>query len=141
MATPTHAPRGARTGGAAGRGAPWFKTSQRVLGRDWPTAYLFMLPMVLLLFGLIGYPFVRALYLSFHNAVGIRIGNFVGLDNYINLWADDFFIRAVWITVDLHRRLGVLQVLARDRDGAAAAQRAALGLGARRADPAAVHHP
>ena len=54
---------------------------------------------MLLLFGLIGYPFVRALYLSFHNAVGIRIGNFVGLHNYINLWADDFFLRAVRATV------------------------------------------
>jgi len=77
---------------------PWFKTSQRILGRDWPAAYLFVLPTVLLLFALIGYPFVRALYLSFFNAVGIRIGNFVGLDNYVNLWADDFFIRAVRTT-------------------------------------------
>ena len=74
---------------------PWFKSSQRILGRDWPTAYLFVLPTVLLLFGLIGYPFVRAVYSSFHNAVGVRVGNFVGFDNYINLWADDFFIRAV----------------------------------------------
>ena len=74
---------------------PWFKASQRALGRDWPTAYLFVLPTVLLLFALIGYPFLRALYLSFFNAVGVRIGNFVGFDNYINLWADDFFIRAV----------------------------------------------
>ena len=51
---------------------PWFKSSQRILGRDWPTAYLFVLPTVLLLFGLIGYPFFRAVYLSFHNAVGVR---------------------------------------------------------------------
>jgi multiple sugar transport system permease protein len=77
----------------------WFKSSQQALGRDWPTAYLFVLPMVLLLFGLIGYPFARALYLTFFNAVGVRVGNFVGLDNYINLWADDFFIRAVWTTL------------------------------------------
>ena len=50
---------------------PWFKASQRALGRDWPTAYLFVLPTVLLLFALIGYPFLRALYLSFFNAVGL----------------------------------------------------------------------
>jgi multiple sugar transport system permease protein len=55
--------------------------------------------MLLLLFGLIGYPFARAVYLSFHNAVGPRIGNFIWFDNYINLWKDDFFIRAVWTTV------------------------------------------
>ena len=78
---------------------PWFKSSQRILGRDWPTAYLFVLPTVLLLFGLIGYPFVRAVYLSFHNAIGVRVGAFVGFDNYVNLWADDFFLRAVSVTV------------------------------------------
>ena len=55
--------------------------------------------MFLLLFGLIGYPFGRAVYLSFHNAVGPRIGDFIWFDNYINLWKDDFFIRAVWTTV------------------------------------------
>ena len=77
----------------------WFKSSQRILGRDWPTAYLFVLPTVVLLFGLIGYPFVRAVYLSFHNAIGVRVGNFVGFDNYVNLWADDFFLRAVSVTV------------------------------------------
>jgi multiple sugar transport system permease protein len=54
---------------------------------------------VLLLFGLIGYPFGRAIWLSLHNAVGIRVGNFVGLQNYANLWADDFFVRAVGVTV------------------------------------------
>ncbi|MGE3270080.1 MAG: ABC transporter permease subunit [Chloroflexota bacterium] len=77
----------------------WFKTSQRILGRDWLTGWLFVLPMVLLLFGLIGYPFVRAVWLSLHNAVGIRTGDFVGLQNYINLWADDFFLRAVTVTI------------------------------------------
>src|SRR5207248_4854285 len=39
------------------------------------------------------------IYLSFHNAVGIREGNFIWFDNYINLWSDDFFIRALWTTV------------------------------------------
>ena len=78
---------------------PWFKSLQRLLGRDWLTAYIFVLPMFLLLFGLIGYPFGRAVYLSFHNAVGPRIGDFIWFDNYINLLKDDFFIRAVWTTV------------------------------------------
>jgi multiple sugar transport system permease protein len=78
---------------------PWFKASQRLLGRDWPTAWLFVLPTVLLLFGLVGYPFVRAVILSFYNSVGVRVGDFVGLRNYENLWADDFFIRAFWVTV------------------------------------------
>jgi multiple sugar transport system permease protein len=77
----------------------WSKAVQGVLGRDWLTGWLFVLPMVLLLFGLIGYPFMRAVWLSVHNAVGIRTGNFVGLQNYANLWADDFFLRAVMVTI------------------------------------------
>src|SRR6266536_2271730 len=81
------------------RSRPWFKASQRILGRDWPTAWLFVLPTVLLLFGLIGYPLARAIFLSFHNAVGVRTGNFVGFENYVNLWKDDFFLRAVQTTV------------------------------------------
>ena len=39
--------------------------SEQVLGRDWRTAYLFAGPMVLLLVGLIGYPFVTAVWMSF----------------------------------------------------------------------------
>lgn len=99
MAAPTTTPRGiaiaARRSGRRGL----FKATQRILGRDWPTAWLFAAPMVLLLFGLIGYPFVRAIWLSFYNTVGTRQGQFVGLQNYINLWADDFFIRAVGVTI------------------------------------------
>src|SRR4051794_2560976 len=98
VAAPYTQPRGAQVAAQPLGARPWFKTSQRVLGRDWPVAYLFVLPTILLLFGLVGYPFVRGLVLSFFNAVGIRTGNFVGLDNYINLWADDFFLRALWTT-------------------------------------------
>jgi multiple sugar transport system permease protein len=76
-----------------------FKSSQRILGRDWPIAWLFFLPTALLLFGLIGYPFVRAIYLSFFNVVGVREGAFVGFQNYANLWSDDFFRRAIVTTV------------------------------------------
>jgi multiple sugar transport system permease protein len=76
----------------------WFKTSKRILGRDWPIAWLFFLPTALLLFGLIGYPFVRALYLSFFNVVGVREGAFVGFQNYANLWSDDFFKRSLVTT-------------------------------------------
>ncbi|MGI9147398.1 MAG: ABC transporter permease subunit [Chloroflexota bacterium] len=76
----------------------WLKSSTRILGRDWPIGWLFFLPTALLLFGLIGYPFVRAVYLSFFNVVGVREGAFVGLQNYTNLWADDFFRRSIVTT-------------------------------------------
>src|SRR5579859_5640331 len=77
----------------------FFKSSQRILGRDWPIAWMFFLPTALLLFGLIGYPFVRALYLSFFNVVGVREGAFVGFQNYVNLWSDDLFRRSIMTTI------------------------------------------
>src|SRR4051812_44713598 len=90
----------ARVGAAPATARPSvFKSSQRILGRDWPIAWLFFLPTALLLFGLIGYPFVRALYLSFFNVVGVREGAFVGFQNYINLLGDDFFRRSIVTTV------------------------------------------
>src|SRR5919199_4780454 len=84
---------------AAPAAAPgWLRASRRLFGRDYPIGWLFILPTVLLLFGLIGYPFVRAVYLSLFNVVGVRQGDFVGLRNYANLWSDDFFVRAVLTT-------------------------------------------
>jgi multiple sugar transport system permease protein len=51
--------------------------------------------MVLLLGGLVAYPFMNAVYLSFTNTVTIQTGPFVGLRNYEILWADSFFRSAV----------------------------------------------
>src|SRR3982074_3158330 len=90
---------GARVGAPPTAARPsFFKSTQRILGRDWPIAWLFFLPTALLLFGLIGYPCVRAVYLSFFNVVGVREGAFVGLQNYANLWSDDFFRRSIITT-------------------------------------------
>jgi multiple sugar transport system permease protein len=100
MASPLAQPRSLGTGASHGvRTSTWHTSLQRILGRDWVTAWLFVLPMVLLLFGLIGYPFGRAVYLSFHNAVGVQVGKFIGFDNYANLWQDDFFSKAVLTTI------------------------------------------
>jgi multiple sugar transport system permease protein len=72
------------------RGA-FARTSERLLGRDWRVAYLFFLPTALLLGGLVAYPFFYAIWLSLHVAVGPRVGAFVGLNNYIDLWTDPMF--------------------------------------------------
>lgn len=77
----------------------WFKRSQRLLGRDWPTAYLFVALTVILLGSVKAYPFLRALWYSFHNVIGVRVGEFVGLHHYIALWGDDRFTRAVGVTL------------------------------------------
>ncbi len=74
------------------------KRLQRSLGQDWNVAYVFMAPTVILMGGLIAYPFLRALYISFTNTTTRDIGPFVGLMNYKNLWADIFFRRSVVIT-------------------------------------------
>ena len=71
---------------------------QRILGRDWGVAYLFMVPTVILMGGIIAFPFLRAFYISFTNTTTLQIGPFVGLTNYINLWKDIFFRRSVVIT-------------------------------------------
>lgn len=75
------------------------RSLKNILGPDWFTAYLFVLPMILLLGGLIAYPFVRAVYLSFTNTVTLDIGPFVGFRNYRVLWNDSNFRGAFVNTV------------------------------------------
>ncbi|MBX3050297.1 MAG: ABC transporter permease subunit [Caldilineaceae bacterium] len=70
-----------------------------ILGRDWETAYIFVLPTILLLGGLIAYPFLKALYLSFTNTISLETGPFVGLANYTSIWADRVFRQSVSNTV------------------------------------------
>ncbi|MEM7028395.1 MAG: ABC transporter permease subunit, partial [Chloroflexota bacterium] len=48
--------------------------------------------------GIIAYPFIQALYLSFTRTIGLVTGPFVGMDNYMNVWSDRFFWESVWIT-------------------------------------------
>ncbi|NLF11002.1 MAG: ABC transporter permease subunit, partial [Anaerolineaceae bacterium] len=74
------------------------KRLQRALGQDWNVAYVFMAPTVLLMGGLIAYPFLRAVYISFTNTTSRDIGPFVGFLNYRNLWNDIFFRRSVVVT-------------------------------------------
>lgn len=78
---------------------PLYVRLQNLLGRDWHVAYVFVLPTLLLLGGLIAYPFVNAVYLSFTNTVTLQTGPFVGLRNYRVLWQDSFFRTAVWNTM------------------------------------------
>ena len=75
------------------------KRLKALLGPDWKEAYLFMLPTVILMGGIIAIPFIQALYLSFTRTTSLEVGPYVGLDNYRRLWADEFFRQSVWITV------------------------------------------
>lgn len=77
----------------------FWKQSRRFLGRDWQVAYVFIAPLVILLFGLIAYPLVRAFILSFYNYTGITNRGYVGLDNYTRLWENNQYRDSVVTTV------------------------------------------
>ncbi|HXF61616.1 MAG TPA: sugar ABC transporter permease, partial [Caldilineaceae bacterium] len=78
---------------------PLYARIGQVLGKDWAVAYVFVLPTLLLLGGLVAYPFMNAVYLSFTNTVTLQTGPFVGLRNYRVLWEDPFFRSAVKNTI------------------------------------------
>ncbi len=82
-----------------GPAGTFWKQSRRVLGRDWQVAYIFVAPLVILLFGLIAYPLVRALILSFYNYTGITNRGYVGLQNYERLWDNNQYRDSVVTTI------------------------------------------
>ena len=61
---------------------------QAVLGRDFVIGYLFVLPLIVFIFGLIAYPTVYGIYLSMTSKIAGRPEIFVGLENYESLWQD-----------------------------------------------------
>lgn len=81
---------GSRTLGAGGSLAaprPSAPTStsialRRALGRDWATAWPFLLPCLLVIVGLVAYPFVSAILLSFQTKLVGSPGTWVGFQNY-----------------------------------------------------------
>src|SRR5438477_1409347 len=67
------------------RQAPSRVGFRRLLGRDWATAWLFLAPCLLVLVGLIAYPFVSAILLSFQAKLVGSPGVWVGFQNYQDL--------------------------------------------------------
>ncbi len=63
--------------------------------------YLMVVPICLLLLGLVAYPFVYAIYISFTSRIVGDAGHFVGFDNYRTLFNWVSFNRAVANTVTL----------------------------------------
>jgi multiple sugar transport system permease protein len=66
-------------------GSPVAVAARRALGRDWASAWAFLAPCLLVLIGLIGYPFVSAILLSFQAKLVGSPGAWVGLQNYYEL--------------------------------------------------------
>jgi ABC-type glycerol-3-phosphate transport system permease component len=66
------------------------------LGRDWKVALIFVIPIVILMGGLIVWPFINAVSLSFTTRSLItRTEQFVGFDNYMRLLRDTDFLVSI----------------------------------------------
>jgi multiple sugar transport system permease protein len=70
-----------------------------LFGRDWKVAFPFLAPLVIIMGGLILWPFLNAVWLSFTVRNIRRQEVFVGLQNYERLLTDADFITAVTNTV------------------------------------------
>ena len=78
---------------------PFNKRLKQILGPDWQEGYTFLLPSAIFLFGVVALPFLIAFLLSFTNTHRLgEIGPYVGMQNYVRLWQDQFFRGSVWIT-------------------------------------------
>jgi ABC-type sugar transport system permease subunit len=68
---------------------------RRLVGPDARLGFLFVLPVAVAVLALVAYPFTYAVYLSMtHKLVGLP-PVFVGFENYVRLYEDGFFRRAV----------------------------------------------
>lgn len=72
---------------------------ERWFGKDWKMAVLFMAPIVILMAGLILWPFVNAVLLSFTTRNIARQDVFVGLANYTRLLSDTQFTGSIGNTI------------------------------------------
>ncbi len=73
--------------------------SERAFGKDWKTAWPFILPLLILMFAIIGWPVVKAVSLVFTRTVGFQTGPFVGLQNIANLIHNPDYPASIKVTV------------------------------------------
>src|SRR5437588_11162651 len=92
------------------RQAPSRVGLRRLLGRDWATAWLFLTPCLLVLVGLIAYPFFSAILLSFQAKLVGGPAVWVGFGNYQDLFTGRDLSGQFWQAV----RVTVLFTLAAD---------------------------
>jgi multiple sugar transport system permease protein len=77
-----------------------FSRIEAILGRDWKVALPFVLPVVIIMGGLILWPFINAILLSMTvRSLVTRTESYVGLANYARLLTDADFINSVRNTV------------------------------------------
>jgi multiple sugar transport system permease protein len=79
---------------------------QRFLTQDRTLGYLFLFPAILVIVGLVAYPFASAIVMTFQAKTAGAPGRFIGLDNYRELFSSEQFIRTVMNTV-VYTAIGV----------------------------------
>ena len=72
---------------------------QRLLLKDRTLGYLFLFPAILVIVGLVAYPFASAIVMTFQAKTAGAPGRFIGLDNYRELLQSEQFLRTVINTV------------------------------------------
>ncbi len=81
---------------------PFFGTKrlQKILGRDWKVAYLFVAPLVIIMVGLILWPFISAIMMS-TTSLNFTTGKTVsvGLRNYQRLFVSSDYLLAIANTI------------------------------------------
>lgn len=81
------------------RGLGWGPKIQRFLLQDRTLGYLFLFPAILVIVGLVAYPFASAIVMTFQAKTAGAPGRFIGLDNYRELFASEQFLTTVMNTV------------------------------------------
>src|SRR5262249_59321839 len=79
---------------------------QRFLLLDSTLGYLFLLPALLVILGLVAYPFANAIVMTFQNKTAGAPGRFIGLANYRELLANPVFWRVI-INTAMYTGFGV----------------------------------
>ena len=77
----------------------WQGRLQRFLLLDSTLGYLFLLPALLVILGLVAYPFANAIVMTFQNKTAGAPGRFIGLANYRELLSYEVFWRTVFNTI------------------------------------------
>ena len=71
---------------------------ERFLLQDRILGYLFLLPALVVILGLVAYPFVNAIIMTFQQKTAGAPGRFIWFDNYWELLRNEVFFRTVWNT-------------------------------------------
>lgn len=79
------------------KGSPLLQRNKEKHALDW-SGYLFVFPVVFLLVGLIIYPMLYGIYISFFNTNLVNKWKFVGLSYYLDAFQEPAFYQSVWLT-------------------------------------------